>query len=746
MSKFKNTYKKPLAFLLALAVMLGLLCTPVFVPEVRAASKIGTVSANVIIRKDKSASSEALATVKSGRSLDVIDVGDTWTKVKTGSITGYIRTKYLTVEKESSSTTTKPATTTAPTSSAPTSTPTSISSSALEKGDEGDAVKSLQKCLIVLGYLKTEATGKFGSATKEAVTAFQKANNLEDDGVAGAKTQTMLLAKVDELAKKQAAANTTTTTTPSTSTSGGTGVTISSQSVSALSNASSIKKGDEGASVTTLQQSLCALGFFNTECTGFFGTTTEAAIKAFQAANALSPDGVAGTQTLQLIAERIKTLATVDVIIPAGEGTKLKQGDEGDAVKTLQKALIGKGYLKSEATGFFGAATYNALMQFQKECGLTADGVAGEKTLAALNMTVQSTTTAPVPAAPSTTSPDLSSITVTELKKGDEKDAVKTLQQALISKGFLSSEVTGFFGTATENALKAFQKASGLTESGVADKATQYALGMVTLPVATVDPVVVTPTTDTSTNNTNNTTSSTSLRKGSEGDAVTTLQNLLIQKGYMTTNATGFFGSATETAVILFQQAAGLKVDGVVGEATLEALRASVIPTITPSADPGDDSAASETQTKPVADTQHNGAVVLEDWWSNKIVNTYKRGETAVVEDVLTGKTFTVSRYGGSNHLDAEPLTAADTATMYDVFNHTWTWSARPIHITINGVTYAAAMNGMPHGGQNITSNNFDGQFCIHFLNSRTHGGNAVNQDMQTQIMVAYNYQCGLHN
>ena len=75
---------------------------------------------------------------------------------------------------------------------------------------------------------------------------------------------------------------------------------------------------------------------------------------------------------------------------------------------------------------------------------------------------------------------------------------------------------------------------------------------------------------------------------------------------------------------------------------------------------------------------------------------------------------------------------------MYEIFGGEWTWSARAILLTYDGVPYAAAMNGMPHGGERITTNNFDGQFCIHFLNSRTHGGNQVNEDMQARIMEAF--------
>ena len=35
-------------------------------------------------------------------------------------------------------------------------------------------------------------------------------------------------------------------------------------------------------------------------------------------------------------------------------------------------------------------------------------------------------------------------------------------------------------------------------------------------------------------------------------------------------------------------------------------------------------------------------------------------------------------------------------------------------------------MNGMPHGTTTISSNNFDGHFCIHFKNSKTHESDKV--------------------
>ena len=562
--------------LTALLLAMFALLLPVRLPMAQAASQTGTATANVILRQEESTSSKALATIKKGKNVDVLSVGSSWIKVQTGSLTGYVSAKYLELSGSQSS---------------------SASSSSLKKGDEGKDVKDLQQALISLGYLHTDATGTFGSATKEAVEAFQKDMGLSVDGVAGPKTLTKLYDKTEVVEGDSQSASGTT-----------------------------LKKGDEGSGVTELQNLLKAAGYFSSECTGYFGSITETALKNYQRDKGLTVDGLAGERTLASLRDQQGDSGSSVALNASGT---LRQGDESDQVKALQLKLIEKGYLTTEATGFFGSATESAVKKFQKDNGLSQDGVAGPSTLKALNAT------------------NLEGNTTTSLKKGDESDEVKKLQQALIQKGYLSTVATGFFGSATESAVIAFQKANGLTQDGVAGPSTLKLL----------------------------------YASDSSSDG-------------------------------------GDKDDG--------------------NADDGDDGQANPPD-EPVEPTQTNGNVVLLDWWSGVIDSTFKRGETAEVKDVATGITFTIARYGGSNHLDAEPLTPEDTEKMYKCFNYTWTWSARAIHITINGVTYAAAMNGMPHGGERITSNNFNGQFCIHFLNSRTHGGNQVNQDMQNQIMIAFN-------
>ena len=60
--------------------------------------------------------------------------------------------------------------------------------STLFKGCTGEAVRNLQQALIDLGYLEGTADGTFGDQTEAAVLAFQRANGLKADGLAGTKT------------------------------------------------------------------------------------------------------------------------------------------------------------------------------------------------------------------------------------------------------------------------------------------------------------------------------------------------------------------------------------------------------------------------------------------------------------------------------------------------------------------------------------------------------------------------------
>ena len=133
-----------------------------------------------------------------------------------------------------------------------------------------------------------------------------------------------------------------------------------------------------------------------------------------------------------------------------------------------------------------------------------------------------------------------------------------------------------------------------------------------------------------------------------------------------------------------------------------------------------------------------SGKSIKADWFKSNIQSIFDRNDIATVTDVYTGISWRVKRKGGYNHADVEPLTAADTAAMQRACGNDFlTWARRPIWVSIGGKKYAASMNCKNHGECNIKDNNFDGHFCIHFTNSKTHGTNKVDSDHQAAIRTA---------
>ncbi len=66
--------------------------------------------------------------------------------------------------------------------------------------------------------------------------------------------------------------------------------------------------------------------------------------------------------------------------------TLSKLGSRGDEVRRIQKKLKELGYYKGTVDGIYGTATKKAVTAFQKNCGITADGIAGAKTLKFLGL------------------------------------------------------------------------------------------------------------------------------------------------------------------------------------------------------------------------------------------------------------------------------------------------------------------------------------------------------------------------
>lgn len=91
------------------------------------------------------------------------------------------------------------------------------------------------------------------------------------------------------------------------------------------------------------------------------------------------------------------------VPLEASASQTLRKGSRSPQVTDLQRKLINAGYLRSAATGYYGDLTEQAVRNFQSRNGLKADGIAGPRTIDAINkLSVSSSTpTRSTSAAPS---------------------------------------------------------------------------------------------------------------------------------------------------------------------------------------------------------------------------------------------------------------------------------------------------------------------------------------------------------
>ena len=216
------------------------------------------------------------------------------------------------------------------------------------------------------------------------------------------------------------------------------------------------------------------------------------------------------------------------------------------------------------------------------------------------------------------------------------------------------------------------------------------------------------------------------LEPGDTGDAVKKLQTRLKALGWFSGVIGGNYLTLTTQAVKDFQSEAGLEASGIATAATQKKLFASDAPKREkPETNSGESTASPA-----------SGSVKGMDWWTSNIQKIFYRGRTVAVTDVRTGLSWKEVRVGGTNHADTVPLADQDTAVLKAAYGGKWSWVRRPIWVSIDGVRYAASMNGMPHGG-NARDNGFPGHHCIHFTNSRTHGTNNLDPDHQAAIREA---------
>jgi murein DD-endopeptidase MepM/ murein hydrolase activator NlpD len=126
------------------------------------------------------------------------------------------------------------------------------------------------------------------------------------------------------------------------------------------------------ARVAALQAALKYRGLYPIAVDGMRGPFTSRGVRGFQRRKGLLVDGIAGPQTKRAIGAK-----------PLGS-RMLQRGNRGWDVAALQFRLQRHGYPAGGVDGVFGPGTQSAVTSFQSANGLTADGIAGQQTVAAL--------------------------------------------------------------------------------------------------------------------------------------------------------------------------------------------------------------------------------------------------------------------------------------------------------------------------------------------------------------------------
>ena len=217
--------------------------------------------------------------------------------------------------------------------------------------------------------------------------------------------------------------------------------------------------------------------------------------------------------------------------------------DGKERVLAVQQALVGFGFPVGTLDGTMNGDTVQALRQFQNYRGLPENGEADAQTLEALGFCQAS------PAKVATSNClDLPS---------DRREQIKTVQRLLAERGYDPGSPDGQMGRKTGQALKHFQAANGLTETGEVDAATRQAFGFCGQAVVGQPP------------------SAPQEQRPANDSQLQEAQRLLAARGYDPGPADGLMGKKTREALKRFQADNDLLVSGKADAQTLGVLRSS---------------------------------------------------------------------------------------------------------------------------------------------------------------------------
>ena len=300
----------------------------------------------------------------------------------------------------------------------------------LSGGDKGDAVEALQARLTQLGFMTGRIDGSYGKATGGAVQRFQKhliAQGIDEglgivaSGEATSATQALLF---DE---------------------------------SYSSYLNDVAVGDTGSEAQRVERRLSQLGYMDAVADETFDDYAAEAASAFRVAAGLEAGNTVDRATVDALFASDAPRA--EHYVPHA----ISKGDSGQAVRTIEDALLRGGMTIQLPNGCYDDGMESALQRLSSD--LTEAGDANAELLAdADHLSVEAQAF-------------LTGDWLNQPPTDDSENTIRRIQRRLHTLFYLSKgAIDGIAGAKTSEAVKAFQTENGLEATGVADEATRKAL------------------------------------------------------------------------------------------------------------------------------------------------------------------------------------------------------------------------------------------------------------------------------
>ena len=301
----------------------------------------------------------------------------------------------------------------------------------LQTGSSGGQVTALQEKLIQLGFLEGAADGEYGKKTREAVLEFQNyllrqgMTDVAADGTADSLTQEYLFSDHLPMDVKELSA------------------------------------GDSDDDVKRIERRLVNLGYMDAAADDTLDSYAAECLSAFQEAEGLEITGGVNQDTVSRIFSEGAALA--EGFVPH----EIVSGDTGEAVRQVQKILTQYGMYTGSENGIYSAELETALTRWHEYLlEIQSEYAAAFSEKSRVDEYAQELLSG-------------EELLVIEegVQSGAEGESVKRIQRRLYSLYYLAAyQIDGQYGAATQAAIEAFQRSNSLTETGVADEATQKAL------------------------------------------------------------------------------------------------------------------------------------------------------------------------------------------------------------------------------------------------------------------------------